>query len=307
MNRRQLAGGGIAVVGVLLTVIQVFHGLQQTTRPLVLAFEAGPFALVALTLLYAGYWLETNEQFERDVTRIIGWGVGGVVLFASVGALQLFSQRVFLGTLARASYVAIDFVTVGAVVGVLVGIYDARNRQSLRDLERERDRVEAFGNKAADVNNYGRAVNQCDSVDEVSALCIQAMQALLGVSEVAVLVLDGESAVIDDTILNVSEETLRSLGERAAGGGRATVVTHEDVPEPLADRTNAVVSVEITAVDGVSFVLVALAGADASFEEEDVQLLELLTAHAGTAIDGIYADADSEEPSGEESEATSQS
>jgi GAF domain-containing protein len=293
MQRRHLSGGGLAAAGLLIAVIQVFHGLRQSTRPLVLLFETVPFVLVALTLSYAGYWLASNEQFDADVGRVLAWGGGGVVLFVSVGALQLFSQRVFLGTLDRASYVAIDFVTVGAVVGILVGIYDARSRQTLRELERERDRIEAFGNKAADVNNYGRAVNQCGSVDEVSALCIQAMQALLGVSEVAVLALSEETAVIDDTILNVSEETLRSLGDRAGDGERATVVTHGDVPASLVDRTNAVVSVEITTVGETSFVLVALAGSDARFEEEDVQLLELLTAHAGTAIDGIYARQDS--------------
>ncbi len=305
MQRRHLSGGGLAVVGVVLAVIQVFHGIQQTDRPLVLLFETAPFVLVALTLSYAGYWLTTNEQFGDDIERILAWGVGGIVLFASIGALQLFSQRVFLGTLDRSSYVAIDFVTVGGVVGILVGIYDARSRLRLRELERERDRIEAFGNKAADVNNYGRAVNRCDSVDEVSALCIQAMQALLGVSEVAVLALGDETRVIDDTILNVSEETLRSLGERAGDGERATVVTHDAVPDPLADQTNAVVSVEITTVGDASFVLVALAGPDARFEDEDVQLLELLTAHAGTAIDGIYADRDAATVDADETTTTS--
>jgi GAF domain-containing protein len=39
-------------------------------------------------------------------------------------------------------------------------------------------------------------------------------------------------------------------------------------------------------------VLVALAEDDARFEDEDVQLLELLTAHAGAAIDGIYTGQD---------------
>lgn len=289
MERRQLYGAGIAVVGVVFAIVQVFHGLQQTDTLLVLVFEAGPFVLVALTLPYAGYWLANAEEYERDLPRILAWDGGGTVLFVSVGALLLFSQRVFLGTLARASYVAFDHVTVGSVVGILVGLYDAQSRQHMRELERERDRVQAFGNKAADVNNYGRALNQCDTVDEISALCIQAMQALLGVSEVAVLALDDDAAVVDDTILNVSATTLQSLGDRARDTERATMVTHEDVPEELAERAGAVVSIEITTVHETAFVLVALLGDETALEDEDVQLLELLTAHAGTAIDRLYA------------------
>lgn len=291
MARRHLYGGGIAVAGVFLAAVQLWHGLEQTGRGIVLAFEAGPFVLVALTLPYAGYWLATNEAFERDMHRILLWGAGGIVLFVSVGALLLFSQRVFLDTLDRAAYVAIDHVTIGAVVGTLVGLYDARSRQTYRDLERERDRVEAFGNKAADVNNYGRALNRCASVDEVSALCIEAMQNLLGVSEVAVLAIEDESVtVIDDTILNVSETTLASMGERARDAERASVVTHDAVPAELNERATAVVTVEMSARADTAFVLVALTTDETAFETEDIQLLELLTAHAGTAIDGIGVD-----------------
>lgn len=293
MERRHIYGGGIATAGLFFAIVQLVHGLQQTTRGLVLAFEAGPFVLVALTLTYAGYWLATNAEFETDLTRVLTWGAGGMVLFASVGALQLFSQRVFLGTLDRAAYVAIDFLTVGAVVGVLVGLYDARGQRRRRELKRERDRIEAFGNKAADVNNYGSALNTCSSVDEVSALAIQAMQALLGLSEVAVLALtDDDVEVVDDTILNVSPETLASLGRDASAAERATVVTHEEVPSSLTDRAEAVISLELATVEGGTFVLVALAPDRTTFAEEDIQLIELLASHAGTAIASIYRRSD---------------
>jgi len=292
MQRRHIYGAGIAIVGLFLAVVQIYHGAQQSPTWLIFTFEAGPFVLVALTLPYAGYWLATRPAYEQDITRILAWGVGGVVLFVSVGALLLFGQRVFLGTLERASYVAMDHVTVGAVVGVLVGLYDAQGRRRRRELQQERNRVESFANKAADVNNYGRALNRSDSVDEVSALCIQAMQTLLGVSEVALLTFTDESVdVVDDTILNVSTETLATLGERARGQERATVVTHDDVPGEIGDRAESVLSLEITAIEGTSFVLVALAPADAIFADEDGQLMELLASHSGTAIDSIHAEA----------------
>jgi hypothetical protein len=125
----------------------------------------------------------------------------------------------------------------------------------------------------------------------VSALCIEAMQNLLGVSEVAVLAIEDESVtVIDDTILNVSETTLASMGERARDAERASVVTHDAVPAELNERATAVVTVEMSARADTAFVLVALTTDETAFETEDIQLLELLTAHAGTAIDGIGVD-----------------
>ena len=289
MQRRHVYGAGIALAGVFLAGVQTVQGLQQSTRGIVFAFEAVPFVLVALTLTYAGYWLARQPHLDPDAARILSWGVGGAVLFASLAALLLFGQRVFLGTLDRAAVVAMDHLTVGSVVGVVVGLYDARGRKRRRDLEAERDRVEAFGNKAADVNNYGRALNECSDVDEVSALCIQGIQALLGVSEVAVLAIDGDdTSVVDDTTLNVERASLELLGRRARGGERATVVTSDDLPEAVTTRANAVVSLELTGTDERSFVLVALAP-ETTVAEEDVQLLELLASHAGTAIDGVLA------------------
>ncbi len=290
MERRHLFGAGVAASGVFLAIVQTVHGLQQSRRGLVFAFEAGPFILIALTLTYAGYWLSRQPEIEADVPWILAWGLGGTVLFSSVGALLLFSQRVFLDTLDRATFVAFDHITLGAVVGILIGIYDARGRRRRRKLRAERDRIEAFGNKAADVNNYGRALNQCRSVDDVSALCIEAMQTLLGVSEVGVLALDEESVeVVDDTILNVDDETLATLGRRATDDERATVVTREDVPADIANRASGVVSLELTSVTDTSFVMVALAP-ETAFAEEDIQLMELLASHGGTAIDGILSE-----------------
>jgi len=303
METRHGYGLVLALVGLVLAGVQTLHGLQQSRRPIVLAFEALPFVLVALVLVYAGVWLAHAEAFEPDLSRIFAWGVGTTLLFASVSALMLFGQRVSTGTLDRSAFVAIDLVTLGAVVGILIGLYDARGRRRRRELQHQRDRIEEFGHKAADVNNYGRTLYQSDSVHEISALCIEAMQALLGLSEVAVLVVgEDDTDPIDNTVINTEAADFASLVEDAGTGDRATVVTHEDLPDALADRGETALSILLTDRGDRAVVAVAVVPAGTDFDHEDVQLVELLASHVGTALDGTreFAEVAGSTPGGAE-------
>jgi hypothetical protein len=297
MDRRHAYGAGIALVGVVFAVVQTLHGLEQSDWILVLAFEAGPFVLLSLALVYTGYWLAVNDDFDGDMPRVVAWGVGSTILFASIAALMLFSQRVALGTLERASYIAIDLATTGAVVGTLVGLYDVRGQQRLRALERERDRVRAFANKAADVNNYGRALTRSESLDDVSGLVIEAMSTLLGISDAAVMVVEGDRIrTIDNTVVGISEDALAEVAERTLDEDEGTFVTHEDVPSELTDFSETTVSILLLSEDDHAVVLVALDDS-AQVGEEDVELVEMLASHARTALarnvgsdEGVAAD-----------------
>ncbi|MXR50757.1 hypothetical protein GRX03_03940 [Halovenus sp. WSH3] len=291
MQRRDACGWGITVVGLVLGAIQLVQGgqqlseltgLSQSELVIVFAFETMPFALIGLSLVYVGYWLTDQEGFEPDLFRILSWGAGGTVIFASIAALILFSQQVTLDTLAQGQYITMNLVTVGAVVGVLVGIYDAQSRLRQRELERERDRIEAFAGKAADINNYGRELNRARSVDEVSALCIEAIQTLLGLTETALVAVDEEGSVIDSTIIGADDETLIDLAREATEQEQASAVVREDSP-----MDGPLLSMLVTAHDGSGVVLLAPAGTG-GFDEEDQQLLELLVSHAGTALDRIH-------------------
>jgi K+-sensing histidine kinase KdpD len=251
---------------------------------IVFAFETVPFALIGLSLLYVGYWLTEQEGFEPDLIRILSWGVGSTIMFASISALILFSQQVTLDTLAQGQYVTMNLVTVGAVVGVLVGIYDAQSRLRQRELEHERDRIEAFAGKAADINNYGRELNRARSVDEVSALCIEAIQTLLGLTETAFIAFeDADGTIIDSTIIGADEPALIDIAQEALEQEQASAVVREDAPD-----TERLLSMLVTAHDKSGVVLLAPATNADGFGEEDLQLLELLVSHAGTALDRMY-------------------
>lgn len=297
MERRHTYGGGIAVTGIVLTLIQLVQGIQQLQEldglsqlnlALVFAFETLPFVLIGVTLIYAGYWLTNQPQYEVDLPQIIAWGAGSTILFASVAALILFSQQVTLETLEQAQYIVVNQITVGAVVGILVGIYDARGRHRERELEAERDRIQTFAGKAADINNYGRELNRATSIEEVSGLCIEGLQALLGLTESAFVVTgDTEESVVNSTIVNIDDQTLIEMAQGQADQEQATAEITDSPPQGVATNGN-VLSVLVTEHDSTAVVVLALMNEETGIEDEDVQLLELLISHAGTALDRIH-------------------
>jgi hypothetical protein len=294
MDHRTVVGGLVGAHGGVLAGIQVVHGLQLTGGPIALAFEAGPFVLLAATLPYVGYWLLDHEEIEPDALRILGWTVGALLMFASIGALLLFSQRVAFGTLAGAASLTVDTITVGSVVGALVGLYDAQGRQQRRELAAQRDRIEEFANTAADVNNYGRALSQAESIRDVSALCIEALQVMLGVDESAVARVEGDAVdVIDSTIVGVEEEAVAALVRLGLEGEVTSVELRQDLPAGLTDHAGAALTVCVYAVADTAIVIVALDD-DADFPDEDLQLLELLASHAEVTLDDLVGPASTE-------------
>jgi hypothetical protein len=286
MRERSIYGGVLALVGLVLVVIQVLHGFQQDFgNVVVLVVDVLPFALAALTLTYTGFWLATNDRFEDYLPVVFAWGAGGSVLFAAVAALLIFGQNVTLGTLDRAVFVAVDNITVGVMVGVLVGLYDARSRRRLDDLRHQRDRIEAFGNRAADVNNYGRALGQATTLDEVSALCVQALGTLLGVTRVAVVDVGREDLRVLDSTLAASDEDLVRAVEAARDQDPASIVVWDTDP-PVEVGTDAGPLVTITVGDAGprTVYIVAVAPRGTVFEDENVELTELLVGHVATAL-----------------------
>ena len=297
MERRHAYGWAIAATGLFLGAVQLVQGVQQldelagisqSDQVIVFAFETFPFALIGMSLLYVGYWLTDQRAFDPDLPRIVGWGAGSTVLFASLGALILFSQQVTLNTLAQGQYLATNLVTVGAVVGVLVGIYDAQGRARERELATERDRVEAFAGKAADINNYGRELNRAGSVDEVSALCIEALQALLGLTEAAFVVVEGEvSKVGNSTLVSADGYELGELARKTLAETEVATVAEVGAPDSVAGGMGTVLAVPVAAHADGGVVLLAPVEEPGTVGEEDRQLLGLLVSHAETALDGI--------------------
>jgi hypothetical protein len=259
-----------------------------------LAVDAIPFVLMSLTVAYVGYWVARDEDHSDENLQWVGiWAIGGVVGFASISALILFSANVAargFPVFESAPALAMDNITAGALAGILVGLYDARSRERLTDLEQERERVEAFAERAADVNNYGRAVNECTSLEEVSALCIEALERLVDLRGVAFVERRGDVAtIVDSTIVRVDEDDIADLAARTDDLEPATATRFtDDLPADLSGDTDAVLALQVIETDLVSVAIIALPKAGSEPTEETTSLLEMLVAHAGTALENIY-------------------
>lgn len=289
MRTAQLVGASLALGGLVLAVVQFLHGLQGSPEPIVLVLDAGPFVLLGLAVAFGGVWLARTDSLSPDEPVVAGWTLGGTVLFAAVGALAVFGQNVSMGTLDRALVVTADHVTVGAAVGLVVGLYDARNRQQRRDLRRQRDRIEAFGNKAADVNTYGRALSECDGVDELGALCVEGLQNLLSLHRVAVVLVDDRELHVVESTLGVDDDALAELAVLGRSGDRGTVERWPDPPEDLAVEGAEALTARLGRLDDRDLLVLALTRPDTRLGDEDVTLAELLCAHAESRV-GMLSD-----------------
>ncbi|MFB6151670.1 MAG: ATP-binding protein [Haloarculaceae archaeon] len=140
-----------------------------------------------------------------------------------------------------------------------------------------------FARQVADLNNYGQALNQCETIDEVVSLTLEAVSLLFELTDVTVYeVRNGELRVRESTSARPDDEVPSDVAERAleteetvsanrgeGDGGMASLA----VPEGVVDDVVIVIEVRATGVE--------------SFGDEYVRPLEILAAHAATAVSNI--------------------
>ena len=146
-----------------------------------------------------------------------------------------------------------------------------------------------FARQVADLNKYGQTLNNCQSVEEVVSLSIEALQYLFEFPYATFIeVVDGDLRVVHSTYPDVSpdddpsavareayekEETVMHSGEGAGTGGETDV--------------GATLAVPATIVDDVVAIIVTRTIEENEFGEEVVRPLEILASHAATAISNI--------------------
>ncbi|MEZ3115462.1 hypothetical protein RYH80_05970 [Halobaculum sp. MBLA0147] len=211
MRRESLAAGALLCVGVALAAVQAtaFDG-GVTTATLV---RSGPMLAVAGAVVYGGAWLLRNGAPAGDADRILAWTLGGGVTVGAVVVLAAIGRAVpAVGAL------AVDGATGGVLAGLLVGLYDARGRA-------RREEVESFARRVSALNQYGKALNNSATVDEVSALCVEAVEYLVAGDGAAFVLVDdgatGVSSVADEVSPETDGAPAETDGERdesSAGG-----------------------------------------------------------------------------------------
>lgn len=144
-----------------------------------------------------------------------------------------------------------------------------------------------FASQVADLNRYGRALNSCESVDEVVSLTLEGVSLLFEVPHATfVVVRNGHPEIADSTDPSLEPgDDPGGIVTEAIETGETVTRTGDSVDEG-ADAT-ATLAVPGSIVEEVGVVLVTRSTESVEIGAAHAEPLEILAAHAATAISNI--------------------
>lgn len=141
LTQRTLAGGvllGAIAWGLLSLQIASMLGAPTTFFSILVATSIPVTLSVTLLIGAIGIY---HYDLDDLALRIGGWTILGVVLFSIVlGGLVIYLQAKLSQRVSN-SILIVNVAAGGAVMGFLIGFYDARNHRLLEDLREEYDRT----------------------------------------------------------------------------------------------------------------------------------------------------------------------
>jgi len=142
--------------------------------------------------------------------------------------------------------------------------------------------------QVADLNKYGQALNNCESVEEIVSLSLEAVSLLFGFPYTTfVEVRDGDLRVVHSTYPAVStgDEPLAVAYE--AFETRETTVRSGEAAGEAEDGVGAALAVPATIASDVVAIIVTRSVEERTFDDEVIRPMEILATHAATAIGNI--------------------
>jgi hypothetical protein len=278
MEYRSVIGGGLVVCGVLLGTLQALQYVRFPETAAVVLLNTVPFIFVAAAIVYTGVTIAIREEYDEYATLIVSWAVGGAVGFVAVFTLLTGTSTQDGLTLLLG---AVDAGSAGMLAGLLVGLYDTQNRQTLAT-------VEQFAQKLETLNNYGKVLNQSTGVESVSALCIEVVEFVLDGSGATFVIAENDEAYIVDTTLpdidtGDLERAKRELHETEALN---TVIDGAGFDKIRNEQPGETIAIRIPAGDATA-VLVAVYYDIDDVDETNIDLFEILAAHVSTALSTV--------------------
>lgn len=125
----------LVALGVVLFLVAVQHHVSEF-----IALKGGAGPLVALTLdglpalglVYGGYWAFRADLTPASQRKIVGWALGGSLLFLTVIGATLLVRMVEGRTIAEPIFPLLIAVESGALAGLAVGYYSDRAQREAR-------------------------------------------------------------------------------------------------------------------------------------------------------------------------------
>jgi len=278
MEYRSVIGGGLVVCGVLLGTLQALQYVRFPETAAVVLLNTVPFIFVAAAIVYTGVTIAIREEYDEYATLIVSWAVGGAVGFVAVFTLLTGTSNQTGVTLLLG---AVDAGSAGMLAGLLVGLYDTRNRQTLAT-------VEQFAQKLETLNNYGKVLNQSTGVESVSALCIEVVEFVLdGSGATFVIDNDDEAYIVDTTLPDIDTGDLERATQELSETESLTTLTEGEGFEAIRnDQPGQTIAIRIPAGDATA-VLVAVYYDIDDVDETNIDLFEILAAHVSTSLSTV--------------------
>ncbi|WP_136715150.1 sensor histidine kinase [Halorientalis salina] len=145
-----------------------------------------------------------------------------------------------------------------------------------------------FARQVADLNKYGQALNNCESVEEVVSLSLEAMSLLFEFPYTTFIeARDGDLRVVHSTYPEISQgDAPGEVAYEAYESRETVVVTGADAGEG-GSGVGSTLAVPATIVDEVVAIIVTRSVEEQEFGDAVIRPLEILASHAATAIGNI--------------------
>ncbi|WP_162524309.1 sensor histidine kinase [Halobellus captivus] len=242
--KRILGGGGISVLGTLATVLTLYDVYQdfvlQGSPLLLTVLESALPLLLNLALIAAGLVIVTDESLRVGfITHTTKWTLlGALSLLTIVGWVYYFQViQDDIEPLVLFTHV----VSMGAVAGFAVGVYDGQRRERAEQLTAEHDKILALFE------------NSTDCIAEVGFVEGRPIVREVNPSFVDVFGFDRSEIIdrsLDETIIPEPEtERAAALTERA---GRSEQFEVQDVVRQTADGEYRVVRLQVVPLSSMS-------------------------------------------------------
>ena len=141
--RSTLAGAVVVALGVAFTASHVRHVLLMQD-PLGMLLQAVVPLALSVGIIGAGVVVAGGVIDDADAGRFAGWVLAGVVLLLLVALWMLFHGLTRGHPSSHGFALAVNAATVGALLGILIGTYDAQRLQSERALQAQNERLDRF-------------------------------------------------------------------------------------------------------------------------------------------------------------------